>query len=354
MEQQSKINFLINLAFTVIVGTIIYICGRFLIGYLLPFVIATVIAWIVQKPARKLAVKLKAKTGVCAAILSAVIFFVAVVLIFFIAYRLWLGSKEFFRDMPKIVSLVSALATDLRTKINTFFYQLSPEMSGALSGIGKNMFENLGEALTNTFSLLATSIAKRTPTFLFSCVVALVASCYIAKDYEMLVRFLKELCGEKRFSKILEVKEIFTLSIWKIIKGYIILMLITFMELLAGFFILKIKHAFLLAFLVSFVDLLPVFGTGTVLVPWGLAELFFDNPRGFGIIVLYLVITLVRNFLEPKIIGGQIGINPLFTLLVMFAGLRIMGFWGLIIFPLVFIVVIKYYKHQLKLEKSSN
>lgn len=354
MEQQSKISFLINLAFTVTVGAIIYICGKFLIGYLLPFVIATAIAWIVQKPARKISSRLKVKTSLCAVLLSAVIFLAAVAVFFFIAYRFWSGSKAFFRDIPEIVSTVSELATDLRAKMNSFFHQLSPEMSEVLSGIGTNMFENFGKALTSTFSLFATNIAKKTPSFLFSCVVALVASCYIAKDYEILVRFLKELCGEKRFLKLLEIKEIFTENIWKILKGYIALMLITFVELLAGFFVLRIKHAFLLALLVAFVDLLPVFGTGTVLLPWGLTEIFLGNSRGFGIIVLYIVITLIRNFAEPKIIGSQIGINPLFTLLVMFAGLRLMGFWGLIIFPIVFIVVIKYYKHQLKLEKGSN
>jgi predicted PurR-regulated permease PerM len=93
---------------------------------------------------------------------------------------------------------------------------------------------------------------------------------------------------------------------------------LTFVELTVGFLLLKIKYAILVALLVALIDLLPVFGTGTVLLPWGFFELFMGSAtKGVGILLLYFVVTIVRNFAEPKIIGKQIGINPLFTLISM-------------------------------------
>ena len=136
-------------------------------------------------------------------------------------------------------------------------------------------------------------------------------------------------------------------SVFKLIKGYAILMLMTFLELLAGFLILRVKYALLLSLLIAVVDILPVLGTGTVLIPWGIAGLILKNTAlGIGILVLYAVITVIRNFAEPKIIGKQIGINPLFTLLSMFIGIKLLGFAGVIIFPTALIVTVKYYSED--------
>ena len=133
-------------------------------------------------------------------------------------------------------------------------------------------------------------------------------------------------------------------SVFKLLKGYAILMLMTFLELSAGFLILRVKYALLLSLLIAVIDILPVLGTGTVLIPWGIAEILFKNTGlGIGILVIYAVITVIRNFAEPKIIGRQIGINPLFTLLSMFIGIKLLGFAGVIIFPTALIVTVKYY-----------
>ena len=116
---------------------------------------------------------------------------------------------------------------------------------------------------------------------------------------------------------------------------------------------MKIEYAFILAAAVAVIDLLPVLGTGTVLVPWSIILLAAgDTFKGIGILLLYLITVVVRNVAEPKVIGGQMGINPLFTLLAMFAGLKLFGFWGLFMFPIALIVIIKYYKNEMEREKE--
>ena len=95
-------------------------------------------------------------------------------------------------------------------------------------------------------------------------------------------------------------------------------------------------------------DLLPVFGTGIILLPWSVFSFLQSNYKnGFGLVALYLIIMIVRNFAEPKIIGKQININPIFTLLFIFIGLRIGGIMGMLLFPLILTVVFTYYRRQI-------
>lgn len=352
MEQKNKINFLINFFYLFTVGIIIYICARFLIGYLLPFVIGSFIAWWVQKPSVIISEKVKIKRGMVAAVLSLVIFIIAAAIVIFAFYKLILGAKDIFDRLPQITEYSTNFFENLRKRFGGVLFEIPPEMSKTLNGIRDNILENAVSKVTGIFSAFIGNIAQKIPSFIFSLIVTLVATCYIAKDFEKLVKFGRELCGESLYEKICDIKVIFTSSVLKLFKGYAVLTAITFLELLIGLYALGFKHSLILAGVISIIDLLPVFGTGTVLLPWGLTLVVLGDVKGVLILVLYLIITIVRNFLEPKIIGAQIGINPLFTLLVMFAGLRVMGFFGLIIFPIVFIVTFKYYKHQLDIERT--
>ena len=92
----------------------------------------------------------------------------------------------------------------------------------------------------------------------------------------------------------------------------------------------------------AIVDILPVLGTGTVLIPWGLISCFLGTVgQGVGILILYLIITAVRQFLEPKIIGQQVGLHPIVTLICIFAGGKVMGIWGIFLFPVMATVLKK-------------
>lgn len=118
------------------------------------------------------------------------------------------------------------------------------------------------------------------------------------------------------------------------LRSYLLLFLLTFAELFLGFLILRIPYAGVLAFAIAVFDILPVLGTGGILLPWAAVLLIMGNtPLALGILVLYIVITAIRNTLEPKIVGKQIGLHPLATLIAMFIGLRILGIAGMVIFP---------------------
>lgn len=348
LNKQAKIDFIINLFYYFAIIILTVILGKVLLKYLFPFVIATVVAFFMQKPARKIAEKLKVNTGAIAAFLSAFFYLIIVVLIGFFAYKaiyyLINFSEYFINKLPKFFA---------NFNLTKFFTKLPDEFLETFNSVSSDMVNTLIIKLTSYISSLAGSVAKGMPSFLLSSVVALVATCYIAKDFTKLSAFLKEICGKKLYKKVLKIKNIAYQSVFKLIKGYLILSVITYVEITIGLLVLKIKYAPIIAAVIGIVDLLPVLGAGTVLIPWAVYEIFFGvASKGIGIAVLYLIVVLVRNFLEPKVISKQIGIYPLFTLISMFIGLKLIGFAGIFIFPTVLIVVIKYYKNELDLEQG--
>ena len=123
-------------------------------------------------------------------------------------------------------------------------------------------------------------------------------------------------------------------------KAQCILLGITFCELLAGLLLLRQGYALLLAALIAVIDALPVFGTGTVLVPWGALCLLTGNvPKGLGLLALYGVISLVRSVLEPKIMAAQVDLPPLAALAAMYVGFCAFGVAGMVLCPMALLFV---------------
>ena len=129
-----------------------------------------------------------------------------------------------------------------------------------------------------------------------------------------------------------------TLGKW--LRAECILLLVTFLQLLAGLLLLRQEYALLLALLIALIDALPVFGTGTVLLPWAAVLCVAgDVPRGIALAALYAVIAVVRSVLEPKVMAAQVGLPPLVALAAMYVGFRVMGVAGMVLLPLAVLVV---------------
>lgn len=122
------------------------------------------------------------------------------------------------------------------------------------------------------------------------------------------------------------------------------LMAITFLVLTVGFLVLQIRYAPLWAFVISLVDALPVLGTGVVLVPWSLVYfLQGETARGIGMLGVYAAATLTRSVMEPRLIGRQLGLDPLVTLLAIYTGYRLWGLGGMILAPLLAVTVSQFF-----------
>ena len=351
LKQEARKDFLISTLYFFTVSAIVFIVCRFLLKYLTPFVVGGAIAWLVQKPAKFISGKTRIKRKQAAAGLALAVFLLAAGLCVFLVLRISSGISNFAGEISGYAEEISAFFEKIKKSTESFFSDMPEELSALADSFFKKASDTMISAVTGFVSDSAAYIAGRMPGILLSCIVSAVAACYIAADFPSLIRFARGVIGPRVYGNIRKVKEIFVTSVFKLGKGYAILMLMTFAELLAGFYLLGIKHALLLAALTAMIDILPVLGTGTVLVPWA-AVLFIlgDIGTAGGITVLYAVITVIRNFAEPRIIGGQMGINPLFTLLAMFIGIKLFGVAGIFLLPVALIVTVKYYKDEMESE----
>lgn len=192
----------------------------------------------------------------------------------------------------------------------------------ALSG-GQTIMSVLGRAVAGT------------PKILLSCVVALLSSLYLALDYENIKEYLYGLMSEGRRRSTMRLID----RIGKGIRGYFgaygKIFLIIFALLYIGLSLLGIGYSFIIALGIALFDILPFLGAGMVLIPWSIILFAGENYGvGVGMLVLFGVVAVVRQIVEPRLIGKSIGIHPLASLLSMYIGFRAFGFWGMVIAPI--------------------
>ena len=136
------------------------------------------------------------------------------------------------------------------------------------------------------------------------------------------------------------------MNLGKMCKAYALIMLVTFTEVFIGLTILKMIGLFnssyiaVIAVVTAIVDVIPVLGTGTIVLPWAAYSFITGNVgMGVGLLVLYAVVTVIRQIVEPKLVAGQLGLPPFVTLIAMYLGLKIIGVLGVFVFPIIIIML---------------
>jgi len=211
----------------------------------------------------------------------------------------------------------------------------------------KNFLSNIDQTILTIFQAaspyLATivkSAVTTVPYTIIFIIITVISTCYMAIDYKKVNAFVTAQIPDNAMNFILEIKNQFFSTTFKYFRAYMFLMFITFTELFVGFTIIGIEYSFILAFLVALIDIFPVLGTGTILIPWISIELLNHNYKsGIALLVLYATITLVRQIIEPKIVGTYIGLYPLITLIALYLGVKIMGIGGIFVFPIMAIII---------------
>ena len=154
-------------------------------------------------------------------------------------------------------------------------------------------------------------------------------------DYDKIMKFCIDQLSDKKKALFFEIKAYIVGTLFVVIRSYILIMSITFVELSIGLSLIGIKNVLLVSLFISVFDILPVLGVGGVLIPWATICLILGNVgMAASLAVLYVVIVIVRNILEPKIVGKQLGLHPIVTLSSMFAGVQLLGGIGLFGFPI--------------------
>ena len=182
--------------------------------------------------------------------------------------------------------------------------------------------------------------AKQIPSILVGTIVGIVCCCFMTSDYHTLRSLIMTQAG-KRADAFIRTKQIIFSTLGKMIRAYGLIMCITFLEMVLGLSILKLfgiyenGYIFAIALITAVIDIVPVLGTGTVLIPWAIWMFFSgDVAMGIGLLVIYGVITVVRQIIEPKLVASQLGLPAFVTLMAMYIGSRLFGFVGLFLLPM--------------------
>jgi sporulation integral membrane protein YtvI len=211
------------------------------------------------------------------------------------------------------------------------------------------LLENINLSITTILASLV-GIAAFVPNLLIGIIVMFVAAFFMTKDKMKLKGLEMQLWSHKifRHKLMVTIRDDVFMVLLGYIRAQLILMTLTFIEVAIGLSILKIPNAILIALGVGILDAMPVFGTGSVFIPWIIILLFYQNySLAVGIFIVYLIATLGRQSLEPKIISTQIGIHPLITLTVIYTGIKLFGIWGIIIAPFTAITVLAIKKSEI-------
>ena len=195
--------------------------------------------------------------------------------------------------------------------------------------------ENSVSAFTAKIPEAVMGIVSSLPGLILSFVVLVTATFYMCADVAGINSFIAGLFPPGKREKLFAAKKRSAADAGRYIRAYLLILFITFAQLLTGFLILKIPYALTLAAVIALIDILPVLGVGTVLIPWaGILLIRGQTYTGVGILLLFAIIWLARQIIEPKIVGHSMGVHPLITLAAMYAGFTMLGVSGLFIFPI--------------------
>jgi len=162
-----------------------------------------------------------------------------------------------------------------------------------------------------------------------------ISTFFIASDFESLSQFVYRQFSGKGNDLLMRIKHYLVDTLSVVIRSYAIIMTVTFVELSIGLSIINVPNAILIALIIAMFDIMPIFGTGGVMIPWTIISFIQgDNKLGIGLLIVYVFVTVVRNIIEPKIVGSQLGLHPVVTLMSMFIGVNLFGFLGLFGLPI--------------------
>lgn len=320
---------------------------RYVMPLALPFLVGFGVAWAAEPVAGRLCRKGSFPRGVATGIAIGGVYALLLGLLYLLG-RLALGELDHLgRQLPHMVEGLDETADRVYGWLDSLIKKAPAHLQPGLRESLQELFSSgsaLAEGAVSRVLGLASRILVSLPdTFVFLGT-AVVSSFLISAQLPRFRPWLEGKLPESWKCKIQPVLQ----NLWRNLKNWLRaqckLMGLTFTLLTVGFFILRVPKALLIGALTALVDALPMLGTGTVLVPWGLIVLLRGNTAlGLGLISLYVLTALLRSVMEPRIMGRQLGLNPLVTLAALYAGYHLWGILGMLLAPVLTITLLEFW-----------
>ena len=318
---------------------------HYILIWILPFVISFVIARLIRRPIVWLSRRFSLSQRLSALLCSLVLIFSVSGLLYLMIRRIIYEAGLLIAQLPAVIARLPSLTAGLRGKLAQFIIAAPVELQGFLTSSVDNFLERGIAIPTNLYSCVGTFISSAVlslPKILLFLAALILGTYFIAADYEGVTGFLIRQLPAGWRDKLTKAKGQVTHTLGRWLRAQLILIGITFVLLSVGFMLLGIDYFILLGFFIALVDALPIVGVGTILIPWSVISLFTGRvTEGVAIFVIFIVTTVVHSLIEPRLISRHIGLNPLLSVLSIYVGYQIMGFWGIVLFPVAAVTLIQ-------------
>lgn len=353
--------FIINTVYVTILVGLFYLAIKYALGIVWPFLTAFFLAMLLQKPVNFLVEKTPLRRGLSSVIMVLFLLVIIGSILGLLIARIVFELRSFFsfilmklEDAPSFVQQVTDWLKDalsfLPASIGDSVTESVNDFLTHLLGLEEEVTAGLPQATQDSgfdFSMLSSPLgavwgtAKQIPMIAVGILVCIVSCCFMTSDYRNIRdMILRQMHPEKR-QNVVHIKKIIFSTLGKMGKAYSIIIGVTFLEMSIGLSILKLtgvytgNYIFAIALITAIVDILPILGTGTILIPWAVWSLCTGGVGlGIGLLVLYAIISIVRQILEPKLVASQLGLPPFLTIMAMYVGTQLFGFIGLFLLPI--------------------
>ncbi len=333
MFNKAFINDLKNLGIFVGIYTVLFILLYSTRTFTFPFILAFAIAFLIQPVTKFFRTRLKFKRNVPALLASIAVYIILFALLSLLFYSIIFEARQLLINLSSAnLEIVLNPARNLIKEIGLYFQQIDPAFieknSSQLSSLLKNSVDIVGKSLSTFLS-----IAMSVPMWITVIFIVILSTYFFSRDMTSIKKRTVSIFSEDGRQKFEKVWNQGIKMLTQYVKAYFFIYFLTFVQTLIGFSILGVKYNVILSIICAVADVLPILGIGIIYLPLALIYILAGNYfTGIGILVLFVLISIVRQIVEPKIVSTSLGIHPVATLVAIFVGLKAFGFVGMVFF----------------------
>lgn len=343
-ETNKRKRVITNIIYWTLIAAIVFLVFKYLIGLIWPFFLAFLFSWLLRPLIRVMTEKWRMRYNISAAICLVLFFLVAGGILTAIIFRIVSTASDMVGAIPSLYTdtIEPGLKRAL-TGIEELLLRVSPEMYTMVDDSLGNVISSISSAVAQ-FSVKAVTVVSgwvtKLPSLLLSLLICLIATVFMTMDFPGITAFVLRQIPAKTKRIITETMDSLKNVVFRFGKGYLIVMLITFSEILIGLLIIRQSNAGLIAAAIAIFDIFPIVGAGMILAPWAIITIIGGAyAKGVGLLALWIIVIIVRQIIEPRIVGRSVGLHPLVTLMSMFVGTKLFGGIGLFGLPITCAIV---------------
>ena len=339
MEEKKDWKYMLRLLLNILLPLsgwiLLCLLGPWLLKFFLPFVVGWIIASIANPPVRFLEQRLKLVRRHSSILVVVSVLAAVIGLLYLLLSRTVRLISSLIQSLPEVWEVFQRQIRQSMESPTGLFAFLPEEIRSGWSQLGEHLGSAVGPLLQQAASPTveaAGTVARSLPAVLVYTVVILLSSYFFIVDRDRILNLLHTYTPSWAAGYLTYLKK----DVKRLVGGYFLaqfkIMFVVGLILFAGFWILGVSYAPVLALAIALLDFLPVFGTGTVLIPWALLRIISgDYAFGAGLGLLYILTQVVRQLVQPKLVGDTLGLNPLLTLFLLYLGFKISGISGMIL-----------------------